>query len=97
MTYSLHPAAEQDIADALDFYTRKAGLTVAGRFLDEFERVAQLLVEHPGSGTPMAKGRRTFPMQIFPYSVIYQTLGSKVRILVVRHQHRRPNHGGGRR
>ena len=41
MTYSLHPGAEQDIADALDFYTEQAGLLVAQRFLDEFERVCQ--------------------------------------------------------
>lgn len=42
MTYSLHPGAEQDIADVLDFYTEHAGLLVAQRFLDEFERVARL-------------------------------------------------------
>jgi hypothetical protein len=44
VTYSLHPGAEQDIADGLDFYTEQAGLLVAQRFLDEFERVAKLLV-----------------------------------------------------
>ncbi|MBA5639661.1 type II toxin-antitoxin system RelE/ParE family toxin [Duganella sp. LX20W] len=97
MTYSLHPAAEQDIADVIDFYVRKAGPTVAGRFLDEFERVAQLLSERPGAGTPTAKGRREFPLRIFPYSVIYQTLDASIRILVVRHQHRRPNYGRGRK
>ena len=48
MTYSLHLGAEQDIADALDFYKEQAGLLVAQRFLDEFERVATLLVTHPG-------------------------------------------------
>ena len=51
MTYSLHPGAEQDIADALDFYAEQAGSLVARRFLSEFERVAQLLLEHPGLGT----------------------------------------------
>ncbi len=45
MTYSLHPGAEQDIADALDFYAKQAGPLVARRFLNEFERVATLLVE----------------------------------------------------
>lgn len=46
MTYSLHPAAEQDIADALDFYAEHAGLLVARRFLSEFERVAQPLADN---------------------------------------------------
>lgn len=61
MTFWLHPGAEQDIADALDFYTEQAGSLVAQRFLDEFERAAWLLVTHPGVGTPTTKGRRVFP------------------------------------
>lgn len=74
MTYSLHPAAEQDIADALDFYTGQAGSVVARRFLMEFERVAQLLIKHPGFGTPTTRGRKIFPLQVFPYSVVYQNV-----------------------
>lgn len=97
MTYSLHPGAEQDIADALDFYTEQAGLPVAQRFLDEFERVAKLLATHPGFGTPTTKGRRTFPLPIFPYSVVYRNIDAGIRIIVVRHQRRKPSHGGARR
>jgi toxin ParE1/3/4 len=70
VTYSLHPAAEQDIAEALDFYTEQAGLVVAGRFVTEFERVAELLIRHPDFGTPTTRGRRIFPLQVFPYSGI---------------------------
>ena len=55
MTYSLHPDSEQDIADALDFYAEQAGSIVAQRFFSEFERVANLLVEHPGLGTPITR------------------------------------------
>lgn len=52
MTYSLHPKAERDVADALDFYHEQAGPLVAARFLDEFERIVKLLVEYPAFGTP---------------------------------------------
>jgi plasmid stabilization system protein ParE len=97
VTYSLHPGAEQDLADALDFYTTHAGPTVARRFLAEFERIAGLLAEHPGVGTATGRGRRTYPLQVFPYSVVYRSLAVSVRILVVRHQHRKPSHGAGRR
>jgi plasmid stabilization system protein ParE len=65
MTYSLHPGAEHDIASALDFYKEQAGLVVAERFLEEFGRVAKLLVEYPGLGTPTTRGRRTFPLKVF--------------------------------
>jgi plasmid stabilization system protein ParE len=97
MTYSLHPGAEHDIANALDFYSEQAGLVVAERFLDEFERIAKLLVEHPSLGTPTTRGRRTFPLKVFPYSVVYRNLESGIRILIVRHQHRKPGYASGRR
>lgn len=97
MTYSLHPGAEQDLAEALDFYAEQAGRLVAERLLSEFERVAAFLVEHPDVGTPATRGRRVFPLRVFPYSIVYRNLGAGVRILIVRHQHRKPSYGGGRR
>ena len=97
MSYSLHSGAEQDIADALEFYNENAGRAVAERFLGEFERVAKLLVEYPGLGTPTKQGRRTLPLQVFPYSVVYRGDDSGLLILVVRHQRRKPSYGGGRR
>jgi len=84
------------MADALDFYQQQAGLRVAQRFLDEFERVATLLVEYPGLGTLTTKGRRVFPMRVFPFSVVYRSLEPGIRIIVVRHQHRKPGFGGAR-
>ena len=79
MTYSLHPGAEHDIANALDFYKEHAGLVVADRFLVEFERVVKLLIEYPDLGTPTTKGRRMFPLKVFPYSVVYLNLESSPR------------------
>ena len=70
MTYSLHPGAEHDVADAMDFYSEHAGPVVAARFLQEFERVAKLLVEHPGLGTPTTTGRRTFLHRHRPLGVL---------------------------
>jgi plasmid stabilization system protein ParE len=96
VTWSLHPGAEQDIAGILDFYAQQAGTAVARRFLIEFERVATLLVEHPGFGTPVARGRRMFPLRVFPYSVVYREFDAGIRIIVVRHQHRRPGFGAAR-
>ena len=97
MTFSLHPGAEHDFAKALDFYSEQAGSVVAERFLEEFERVTKLLVEHPNLGTPTTRGHRTFPLKVFPFSVVYRNLESSIRILIVRHQHRKPGYAGGRR
>lgn len=58
MSYSLHPEAEEDIADVMDFYMEQAGTLVAQRFLDEFERAVNFIVENPGIGTPYARNRK---------------------------------------
>lgn len=97
MTYTLHPAVERDLAQAARFYRREAGRRVATRFLDEFERIAQLLAAEPGLGTPTSEDRRWFPLHGFPYSILYRPTVDGVRILVVRHQHRDPDFGETRR
>lgn len=97
MTYTLHPEAECDIAAALDFYSEQAGRSVAERFLDEFERVARLLAEYPDLRTPTARGRKTFPLKLFPYLVVYRQLENGLRIIIVRHQHRWPGFASGRK
>lgn len=97
MSFTLHRGAEQDLFDAASFYRTEGGAALAQRFVDEFERVALLLVEHPGFGTPIDAQRRVFPMRGFPYSLIYRPQDGDVRILVLRHQHRDPDHGKGRR
>lgn len=96
MTRSIHRSAENDLAGAFRYYKAEAGVGIAGRFLNEFERVARLLESNPGFGTPASDGRRWFPLKGFPYSVIYRETGSGIRILVVRHQSRDPSTGEGR-
>ncbi|GHC71891.1 hypothetical protein GCM10007320_07360 [Pseudorhodoferax aquiterrae] len=65
MSFTLHPAAGQDLAEAARFYRREAGRGVALRFLAEFDRVAMLLAREPGLGTPTSEERRWFPSKGF--------------------------------
>jgi plasmid stabilization system protein ParE len=97
LSYTLHPLAAQDIADAARFYRREGGRAVAARFLDEFDRAARLLGAEPGLGTPTDAARRWFPLHGFPYSLIYRAADSGIRVLVLRHQHRDPDYGESRR
>ena len=96
MTYSLHRGAELDLLEAARFYRLEGSAKLAGRFLDEFHRVVNLLVEFPGLGTPVDEVRRFHILQDFPYSVIYREDGKGIRILVVRSQYRDPEHGESR-
>ena len=71
MKITLHPGAEQDIQEAAAFYEREGSSVLAARFA-EFKRLSNLLIEHPGIGSPRTKGRRGFSMSVFPYTVIYR-------------------------
>jgi len=93
VTYSLHREAELDLLEAARFYRREGGVKLANRFLDEFDRVARLLVRFPSIGTPADDLRRVHPLQDFPYSVIYSERGGHIRILVLRGHLRDPEHG----
>ena len=97
MNRSIHRLASEDLAQAVRFYRNEAGIGLARRFLAEFERVANLLQEHPGLGTPTSDGRQVHPLTDFPYAVIYRCEDSALRILVVRHQSRDPGYGKSRR
>jgi plasmid stabilization system protein ParE len=93
VTYSLHRGAEHDLTEAFRFYRREAGDGLARRFLNEFERVIKLLEEFPDIGKPTSEDRRSFPLTGFPFSVIYRHVNAEIRVLVVRHQNRDPDHG----
>jgi len=96
MKVTLHPAAEQDIQEAAAFYEREGSPIVAARFVAEFKRLATLLLEHPEIGSPRSNGRRGFSMSVFPFTVIYRASADEIKILVVKHDSKRPGFGGTR-
>jgi plasmid stabilization system protein ParE len=97
VSYTLHRDAERDLGKAARFYRIEAGRAVAARFLGEFERVAILLEANPGLGPVTGGERRSFPLHGFPCSIIYRSVSTGIRILVVRHQNRDPDYGDDRR
>ena len=97
MTRSIHRLAAQDLTEAVAFYRSEVGAGLARRFLNNFERIAKLLEEFPGIGTPAEAGRQVFPLGDFPYSIIYRAEAQGIRVLVVRHDRRDPDYGESRR
>ncbi|MBK1614075.1 hypothetical protein CKO44_11415 [Rubrivivax gelatinosus] len=96
MKIGLHPEAEQDLLDAAAFYEREGSPALAARFVAEFKRMGALLTDQPEIGSPRSRGRRGLAMSIFPYTLIYRVEGDSLRILVVKHDSRRPGYGGSR-
>lgn len=93
MRIVLHPAAERDLLEAATFYERQGSPALAARFVAEFKRMAALLAAQPEVGSPRSHGRRRLALSIFPYSIIYRIVGEEVRILVIKHDSRRPGYG----
>ena len=58
MTRPIHRQAELDLTEAFRFYRSEGGRGIAARFINEFERIARLLEQHPGLGRPTEAGRR---------------------------------------
>jgi plasmid stabilization system protein ParE len=96
MNYSFHDLATGDVMAAQDYYIQHAGSAVTNRFMNELDRVIQLLLLNPGFGTPIAKHRRSYPLKDFPFSLVYRVEDEQLRILIVRHQRQRPSFGIGR-
>lgn len=96
MRVTLHPAAEQDLHEAASFYEREGSPALAARFVAEFKRLAQILTEHPEIGSPRSDGRRGFSMSVFPYTLIYRATATEIKVLVVKHDSKRPGYGGTR-
>lgn len=97
MNRTIHRLATEELAAAVRFYKKEAGAGLARRFLGQFERVANLLEQHPGLGTPSEGDRRVHPLTDFPFSIIYWHEDDTFRILVIRHQSRDPEYGESRR
>ena len=53
MSYWLHPAAEAEIAAAARYYAEHASLVIAQANIQEFERVAEIIVNNQQFGTPL--------------------------------------------
>ena len=93
---SVHPSAERDVLEAAAFYEREGSPALAARYVKEFGRVCELLLERPEIGSARGKDKRGFSMNVFPYTVIYRVRADEIRVLVVKHDKRRPSFGSRR-
>lgn len=93
MSYWLHPDAEAELGDAAVFYAERANKMVAGAFLDEFERVVELIVENQQRGPHDEDGLRMYHFNRFPYTVLYEVdEANGPQIFAVAHQSREPGY-----
>ena len=91
MKIAFHPDAEFELNEYASFYeTEIPGLGV--RFLDEAQRLSNLIAEHPYLGQEIEKDFRHFVFVSFPHSYIYQIEEDRIWLLAVAHHKRIPEY-----
>jgi plasmid stabilization system protein ParE len=93
MTIEYHPDVERELAEARDFYEKRApGL--GEQFIDEFERQVLRIAANPGRWMVIRADVRRALMRRFPYTIYFRQLApDRIRITVVKHQRRHPAYG----
>ena len=97
MIVSVSSEADRELIETARFYAQEGGVEIAQAFIDEFERLLGLLVEHPLIGASWGHDRRRLPMRKFPYSVVYYVRSDEARIVAIAHHRRTPQYWAGRR
>jgi len=86
---SIHEVADIELKEAARYYESKVnGLGFA--FLDEVERVVNLIRDNPESAPRIYKVVRRKILRGFPYSIMYSIVDDSIRILAIANQKRRP-------
>jgi plasmid stabilization system protein ParE len=79
------------MTDASVFY-EAATSGLGTRFLDEIQRIVNILRDHPELGQPVGRGLRRALLHRFPFSLIYSVEIDAILIVAVAHQRRQPGY-----
>ena len=90
MNFYVHPGALAELNDAAAFYTGRADKQLGLALILEYERAIARLAGNPALGAIWRGDVRRFPLQRFPYSIVYQIKQQEIRIVALAHQRRRP-------
>jgi len=83
--------AEEEMIEAAIFY-ESASVNLGADFLNDVDRVIDLLRNHPLLGQPVDDDLRRAILHRFPFSIIYAVDSDTILIIAVAHQRRRPDY-----
>lgn len=84
-----HPAAVEDAEAAVAWYAERSP-AIADRFLQEFERLMDLISGSPERFQASDRGTRRALFRRFPYSIVFRMKDATIEVLAVAHAKRRP-------
>jgi plasmid stabilization system protein ParE len=91
-----HPQASEELIDSAQFF-EGASSGLGDRFLDVLHELMERIKIYPSYGASIsAKRTRVARVSGFPYDVIYRDEPSRIYVVAIAHQSRRPGYWTGR-
>ena len=97
MTVIFHRLFQKDLTAALRYYDEEGGSKLGDRFVEEVDAVVDRITGNPKRFHFVAEGIRRAPLRSFPYHILFEESGDRVKILILRHDKRHPRFGMTRR
>lgn len=89
MTLKLHPKAEEDLKEALDYYG-KIDINLEKKFIGYLDQTFNKILKFPNLYRYETKTSQKILMEKFPYIVIYEQYKDIIMILAIFHTSRDP-------
>ena len=91
MRFHFHPRAEAEFDETVRYYEGcQAGLGL--EFAEEVYAAIARISEYPEAWSEMSRNTRRCLVNRFPYGVIFQVKGDRLRIVAIANLHRRPDY-----
>src|SRR5437763_17201795 len=97
MRLEFHRQIVSDISRIMDYYEDVAGQPLANEFFAELLSFFRKAAQTPEAYSLQERDLRRVNLDRFPYHFLFRIIDDRVRILVVRHNKRRPSRGVHRR
>ena len=91
MTIKFHSEARKEFFEAADYYEDQV-VGLGDDFIDEVEKVLDVIEQQSASGTKITNTERRFLVSRFPYGVIYSVEADQIVILAVMNLKRKPGY-----
>jgi toxin ParE1/3/4 len=77
-----HSEARKELFEAAEYYEEQV-VGLGDVFIDEVEKVLDVIEQQPASGTKITKTERRFLVSRFPYGIIYSVEKEQITIFAV--------------
>jgi len=86
-----HSEARKEFFEAAEYYEEQV-VGLGDDFIDEVEKVLDVIEKQPSAGTKITNTERRFLVSRFPYGVIYSVESDQIIIFAVMNLRRKPGY-----